>query len=342
MIALYRFDIQTHQGTWQEVTALPITEAAQVPENEIWWIDLDQPTEAEEHLVLQSFLQIHLLTLEDVTRPRREPDRRPHFPKAEEFSDYLFVIANPLRPELLAHNSNHVHSRHSTIYTQLSALLTERILITHHYDDLSGIRTVKEFATRHSTCGERGPDYIFHLILDAMVDEYAPLVDLISDSLDTIETHLFRRPPEGLLGKMLRLKRRIVALRKTLILEREVLMRLTRREFALIGERELVYYRNVYDHLIRYTELIEGAREMVSDLLQTYTAALSNRLNAIMKVLAMISTIILPMSLIAGVYGMNFHVMPELGWDYGYPFALGLMGLTALTSIGFFYWKKWI
>ena len=107
--------------------------------------------------------------------------------------------------------------------------------------------------------------------------------------------------------ELIRLKRRVIALRKTLILMREVLARLTRGEFELVDDREIVYYRNVFDHLVRYTELIEGAREMVSDLMQTHLAAQSNKLNGIMKVLAMVSTIILPMSLVAGIYGMNFE-----------------------------------
>ena len=105
-----------------------------------------------------------------------------------------------------------------------------------------------------------------------------------------------------------------------------MLARLIRGEFELVDEREIAYYRNVYDHLVRYTELIEAAREMVSDLMQTHLAAVSNRLNEIMKVLTMISTVILPMTLIAGIYGMNFKNMPELDWEYGYSMAAGADG----------------
>ena len=107
-------------------------------------------------------------------------------------------------------------------------------------------------------------------------------------------------------------------------------------------EREMVYYRNVYDHLVRFAELIEASREMVADLLQTHLAAASNKLNEVMKVLTMISTTILPMALVAGVYGMNFEGMPELHWRYGYPLALGLMALSGLASFLFFRWKNWL
>lgn len=150
--------------------------------------------------------------------------------------------------------------------------------------------------------------------------------------------------PSGLLpSRLLGLKRGIIGLRKTMIYEREVLARLCRGEFGLIDVREMAYYRNVYDHLIRFTELIEASREMVMDLMQTLLASQANKLNEVMKVLTMISTTILPMTLIAGVYGMNFRKwFPELDWEYGYLWALGLMAASGLVSLGFFRWKRWI
>lgn len=344
MISLYRWDARTGQGSWQELAALPAERADQLAADEVWWIDLEDPSPEEEAAVFEHFLPIHPLSAEDVTRPRRDPGQWPHFPKVEEFKDYLFVIVNPLRPEFLADPARRTPnvSYRSPSNVQLSAVLTRRVLITHHYQKLSSVESVKQFLDRHAEQAARGPDYLLHLILDALVDEYAPVVDRVADRLDTIEMHLFQRTPTRVLSRILRLKRQIVALRKTLILEREVLMRLTRGEFALVDEREIVYYRNVFDHLVRYTELIETSREMVSDLLQSYLAAMSNRLNSIMKVLAMISTVVLPMSLIASIYGMNFHKgMLELDWDFGYPFALGLMALTGIVAVALFWWKKW-
>ena len=177
-----------------------------------------------------------------------------------------------------------------------------------------------------------------------MVDEYAPVVETIADRLDHVESQVFIRTGTGTeqLTRLLRMKRRVSFLRKTLILEREVLARLMRGEFVLVAQREIVYYRNVYDHLVRYTELIEGAREMVSDLMQTHLAASSNRLNEVMKLLTMFSAIILPMSLIAGIYGMNFKNMPELEWPNGYYFALSLMAVIGLVGLVYFRWKRWL
>jgi magnesium transporter len=310
--------------------------------DEVLWIDLSAPSVDEEQLVLQEFFPIHPLSVEDINRLRREPDAPPHLPKVEEFADYLLVIVNPLTRECLRFISE-PHNLHfeAPPLTQLSAVLTERILITHHYQPLGCIDQLSAYLKRHQAQADRGPDYLFHLILDSTVDQYAPVLDYIDDALDHIENQVIQRPRPALFQKMLRLKREITVLRKTLIYEREVLVRLARGEFDLVDERETVYYRNVYDHLVRFTELIESSRDLAGDLLQSYLASTSNRLNQIMKVLTMISTIILPMSLIASIYGMNFKHMPEIDEAWGYPWALGLMALTAATAVGFFYWKKW-
>jgi len=335
-----------HIARWSATSppkdALPASPNA-LAVDEVLWIDLENPTPEEEEQVLRKFLPVHPLTLEDMTKPRREPSGGAHHPKVEEFADYLFVIVNPLPAGIVADadESTELHL-HQLNRPQLSAVLTSNILVTHHYDSLNCITQLRNYCQRHSERTSRGPDYLFHLILDSLVDDYTPVVEQIADSLDELETDLFKRPNPKVLARLLQLKRRVSFLRKTLILEREVLARLTRGEFHLVDQREIAYYRNVYDHLVRYTDLIEAAREMVSDLMQTHLSAVSTRLNEVMKVLTMISTIVLPMTLIAGVYGMNFENLPEKEWEYGYPFALGLMALTAIVSLGFFRWKRWV
>jgi magnesium transporter len=343
MIHVLRWDPATHTGRRLDPSELPASHAELNGEDAVW-IDLDDPTPEEEERVFRQFLPVHPLTLEDVTKPRRHPAEGAHLPKAEEFKDYLFVVVNPLPPgddpdPLKDPTDPKARLRRP----QLSAVMTERALVTHHYEPLPAVGDVRSYAARHEECARRGPDYLFHLILDRMVDEYTPVVERISDQLDELETRMFRRPTREVLARLLRLKRQVTYLRKTLILEREVLARLVRGEFELVDAREIAYYRNVYDHLVRYAELIESAREMVSDLMQTHLSAVSNRLNEIMKVLTIISTTLLPMNLIAGVYGMNFRKgMPELDWDWGYPFALGLMALTGLGALALFRWRRWI
>jgi magnesium transporter len=338
MIHAYRWDPDAHASR-------PLTDdewaagAAGLPADAAVWIDLDDPTPDEEAQVLQKFLPVHPLTLGDVTKPRREPELGAHLPKVEEFRDYLFVIVNPLPP--VSADAPKIHLGRRT-RPQLSGLLTHTVLITHHYAPLPAVTAARGYVGRHQECGRRGPDYLFHLILDEMVDEYAPVVEGIADQLDRIEGRVFNDPSPKLLARLLRLKRQVTFLRKTLVLEREVLARLIRGEFALVDPREIAYYRNVYDHLVRYAELTESGREMVSDLMQTHLAAVSNRLNEVMKVLTMISTVVLPMTLVAGVYGMNFEHMPELKWTWGYPMALGLMLAMAVGAVGYFHWRRWL
>lgn len=347
MIHVYRWDPAASACRTVGAAELPAL-YADLSGDDVLWIDLEDPTSEEEDRVFKQFLPVHPLTLEDVRKPRLDPGEGAHFPKVEEFPDYLFAIVNPLPPGVFDKPAEGTDlspppKLSKRTRPQLSALLTHHALITHHYDPLPAVTGVREHAGRHDDAVRRGPDYLFHLILDATVDEYAPVVERLADRLDALETQLFRKPSPALLRRLIGIKRKVTFLRKTLVLEREVLFRLTRGEFRLIEPREIAYYRNVYDHLVRYTELTESAREMVSDLMQTHLSVASNRLSEVMKVLTMISTAVLPMTLVAGVYGMNFHKgMPELDWEYGYVFALGLMAAMAVAALALFRWKRWI
>lgn len=351
MISILHWNGNTRSCRPATVEELPATAAAVAPDD-VWWIDLSEPTPKEEEQVFEMFFRVHPLTFEDITKSRREPEQGTHLPKVEEFPDYLFVIVNPLPPGLAEKLRSSVTEHPLPLASstmnrrkhrpQLNAVLNHRVLVTHHYQPLACVQEARTFLDRHADTAHRGPDFIFHHVLDAMVDEYAPIVDRVVGRLDVLETRLFNDPTPRLLGRLLRLKRVVTGLRKTLILEREVLARLTRGEFELVDTREVAYYRNVYDHLVRYTELIESAREMVSDLMETHLSAVSNRLNEVMKVLAMISTTVMPMTLVAGIYGMNFKYLPELEWRYGYLFALSLMALLGMGSLVFFRWMRWL
>lgn len=344
MISVFVWDEAAKKATWGGPELLPTD--GTTPDT--LWIDLEEPTEEEEKLVLDRFFHVHPLTLEDVQKLRREPDGPPHFPKVEEFPDYLFVVVNPLglvaADNLLADSGPCLTPMR--VCGQLSAVLTQRVLVTHHYQPLVSVAALNGHLRKHPTTAGRGPDYLFHHVLDVMVDLYVPLLEHIDETLDAMEDEVFSKPSAGLLARLLRMKRNIIQLRKTLVHEREVLARMFRGEFALIDERESVYYRNVYDHLLRSTELIEASREMVMDLMQTLLASQANKLNEVMKVLTMISVTILPMTLVTGVYGMNFEKetvwFPSLEWTWGMPFVLALMLASGAAALGFFRWMKWV
>ncbi|MFO0810994.1 MAG: magnesium/cobalt transporter CorA [Gemmataceae bacterium] len=311
---------------------------------DLLWIDLDQPTEDEEKLVFDGLVHIHTLSREDVTRERRDPEHHPHLPKVEQFPDYLLAIVNPLHPELLERMRRPKPGActRGPVVTQLSGVLTRSRLVTYHVEPLASVSKLRSYLARHEEHADRGPDYLFHLILDEMVDEYVPILDHFTDSLDAMEEQIFRRPGKASLPRLLHMKRDIIALRKTLVHERELLARLSRGEFDLIDDRETVYYRNVYDHVVRFAELVESSREMVSDLMESHLSATSNHLNEIMKVLTMISTVILPMTLVAGIYGMNFDRLPGKDWFIGFEISLVLMLLSGVLPFAFFRWRRWL
>jgi magnesium transporter len=348
MITVHRWNGQCCERGGAELLPPAV---AHLTGDQVYWIDLTEPTPEEEALVFGTIVPIHPLTLEDVTRMRREPESGAHFPKVEEFPDYLFVIVNPLPPGLGAIAARRADApkvsagklfRRSR--PQLSAVIMPHALVTHGYAKLECVEATHQYLARHAESARRGPDYIFHILLDAMVDEYAPVVEWVAGQLDKLETRVFTHPTRKLITRILKLKRVVTSMRKTLIIEREVLSRLIRGEFELVDEREIAYYRNVYDHLVRYTELIEAAREMVSDLGETHLAAVSNRLNEVMKALATISVIGVVCSVIAGTYGMNFeaNVWPDFKSGWGFPFAIGLMAVSSACAFLFFKWRKWV
>ncbi len=343
MIHVYCWNEATQAGSWRGPEALTDPDAGQ-----ILWIDLDNPTLEEEEQVFVKYFPVHMLTLEDIAYLRRNPGSPPHLPKVEEFRDYLFLIVNPLDP----HTYDHLRQSRPGLpevpmVTQLSAVMSQTLLITHHAIGLVSVTEVLEALDRGAIQATRGPDYLFHLVLDKVVDFYAPVMDCLEDHIDDLETAVFNRPTTKLFQRILTFKQIVAGLRKSLMIEREVVIRLSRAEFALIDDREAVYYRNVLDHLTRFIEIIELSREQVHDLMEMHLASQSNRLNEVMKMLTIISTVTLPMTLIAGIYGMNYDLFPTnadetWGKAYGFWVALIFMILAGVVPLAIFRWRKWI
>jgi magnesium transporter len=314
--------------------------------SDVYWIDLDQPTPEEEELVYEHFFPVHRLTRTELAERRQHQSNV--FPKVEAFADYLFVVTTPLAKSFLDRQripGASVADSIDGVVTQLSAVLSAKVLITHHIEPLGEVENLRSFLFKHEEQAGRGADYLFHLILDAMIDSFAPVVDRLHDELEVIEDRVFLQPTPVLLQRLVFLKRLVILLRKTTMYEREVLVRMTRGDFAQIAEREIAYYRFVYDHVVRFTEMIEGAREMVGDLMQLHLSATSNKMSEIMKVLAMISTILLPMTVLTGFFGQNFAAFDDLdnSWlmDWGWLLTLGAMVVLGAGAMVYFKWKRW-
>jgi magnesium transporter len=187
-----------------------------------------------------------------------------------------------------------------------------------------------------------GVDYLIYSLIDAVVDNYFVILERLGDHIEGMETELITEPDTKTLSTIYSLKRDAVFLRRSVWPLREVVSALERNDSKIIKKTTLVYLRDVYDHTIQVIDTIETFRDMLSGMLDIYLSSVSNRMNEVMKVLTIIATIFIPLTFIAGIYGMNFKNMPELNSPLGYPVVLGLMGIIFIGMIIYFKKKKWI
>lgn len=319
-------------------------------EDTILWVDMNNPTEQEEETILIHFYLFHHLAVEDCQRERLEPEEGDHYPKVEDYRDYLFVIFNPV--DLPVESAEYVwegeEDEEDKLISirfptrQINTFLGKSFLVTHHYEPSAAIAYAQQLCLRSPHMLERGPDYLFHIIIDQIVDNYTPLMDYYDDLINSMEISIFQNPHSTILSRILSMKKGIQQLRKITTYQREILNRLARGEFSLIATEEMFYYRNVYDHLVRIVDLTETYRDLINGLMEAYLSVTSNKLNEIMKVLTILSTIIMPLTLITGIYGMNFDFMPELRWKYGYAVVWGAFAAISGGMVFFFRRRGWI
>lgn len=327
----------------KQVTTLSVDELLQLnpkqlAEQENIWIDLVNPTREEELLIMQQWFKAHELVLADCRRAKAtEPHYTLHHPKVEEFEEYLFIIIHAL------HLKQHQHSNIIAIDNhQINLLVAQNILITHHYDVVPVIEQLMSICMKNPHTLYRGPDYTVHLILDAVVDNFLPFMVAIEDHVEQLERMVFSNPTSKLLAKILDIKRTMRTARRSIIYQREIVNRLARGEFALISTDESMYYRNVYDHLVRMADSMEASRDAIVAIMDVYFSVSSERLNQVMKVLTVFSTIFLPITFISSLYGMNFEFMPELHVPWAYPAVLSVMFAVVVSMIYYFKRRGWI
>lgn len=185
-------------------------------------------------------------------------------------------------------------------------------------------------------------DYLAYSLVDAIVDNYFVILERMNENIEDLDDQLVGDPDKKVARRILELNRQLMFLRKLVWPLREMVSKLDRTESDLISQHTRPYLKDVYDHSIQVIESVQSLRDIMSVMLEAYVTSISNRLNAIMKVLAIIATIFMPLSFIASVYGMNFRYMPEIYWKYGYVFALGIMAATTVVMLYYFKKKKWI
>ncbi len=306
--------------------------AEQLPEllkdtSAVIWVDMDSPTESDERVLLDVF-QFHPLTVEDCRENR-------HYPKVEEFPGYLYFIVHGVRADTSPERFNTI---------ELDGFLGANYVITYHHDSFRSINNVKQLLRTSPVACQRGTAFLLHQILDQVVDYYSPVLDDFDERIDQLEDDIFtlKRPNNLILSEIMGLKRSVLRLRRISGKQMDILHRMSRGEFPLIPEETRPFYRDVYDHLIRVTDLAENYRDLISGSLEAYLSVVSNRLSEIMKVLTIFSAIMLPLTFIAGLYGMNFDNMPELRTRYGYFAVCGVMLLVAVAMLVFFWRRGWL
>ena len=292
----------------------------------LYWWDFNTPSH-EENRILSDKFHFHPLAIEDCVADI-------HYPKIDFYETYLYLVVHGVDVDL--------SEKQGFAPKELDIFLGQNFLITYHKKDARSVTEVMRRVKENSPIFDYGLDFVLYSILDILVANYVPVLDSIEEQLEEVEEVIFDRPEQAALKDILAVKRTLMRLKKTVFPQREVINHLARNEYQFVQPKTQAYFRDVYDMLYRMAEMIESFRDVSTAMVETYLSTVSNRMNEIMKVLTLFSTIFLPLGVIAGIYGMNFDYMPELHWKYGYPFALGLMLLVALSLIGYFKWKKWL
>ena len=310
----------------REIDLHTIPQLLQDPANLIW-VSLEKPDPAEFDLLLGDIFHFHPLAIEDCTSPGYQT------PKVDDFGEYLFIISQALKTGTAGTNSN---------TEELNIFLGSNYMVTSFLEGpMLPVEKLWNYLTKDDRLHNNGSDFLCHALIDYLVDDYLPHLDDLEDEIDGLENYLVTQPKPEVLPHILNLKHYIMRLRRTTSPMREVMNRLSRDDFPFIDRQSQVYFRDVYDHLVRINDMIDLLRDMTSSALDVYLNSTSLKLNQVMKALTIVSTIFLPLSFVAGVYGMNFKFMPELNWPGGYPFVWVIFILIVAGMLVFFWRKKW-
>lgn len=299
----------------------PPLDALSKSDIEWYWVDFNMPSKEETEL-LTSYFHFHPLAVEDCIHLLQRP-------KLEYYENHSFFIVHAIDEKTLKTK-------------EMNMFIAENFIVSFHFDELVEINAVwTSFSNLQNTI-KKNPIEIGHKILDKIVDSIFPIVYQFEEQILSIETKYEKRKSKGHLIKEIYLIRsKLLQLMRTIIPMRELLYRIVESKRLPIPENKKAFFHDIYDHLLKLSDMIEFYREMTSEIRDNYLSLNSYRMNNIMKTLAVITTIFMPLTFIAGVYGMNFENMPELKWHYGYFFVLTLMLVIGSSMFLWFKYKRW-
>jgi len=288
------------------------------------WVDVADPTEEDVNQIGAIF-DFHPLALEDTMIP----DIRPKIDQYEGYQFIAFYGLTSIKGDVQSHS--------------VDIFVGKTYMVTFHDSDLAIIEeTADRWRANISALGQHGTGFLLYSLLDSLVDGYFPVLDDIAESAEDLEETILQGGQPMLQATLLRLRRELLMIRRVAGPERDIMNVLVRRDPPLFGKKEVVYFQDVYDHLLRVTDTVDIYRDMLASVLDANLSMVSYTLNVVVKRLTSSSIILMSSTLIAGIYGMNFAYMPELDWRFGYPFALGLMVLVAAVEIVIFRHIDWL
>jgi magnesium transporter len=287
----------------------------------VWyWVDFNQPTE-EEALLLETLFQFHPLAIEDCFHLLQRP-------KIDHYEDVHFFVLHALNPLTLAAE-------------EVDLFWGKKFIVTFHLNPSSEIDEAWKRITEQSKLREKGHVYAAYLVMDKLVDEYFPSVYQIEDQLNEFETKVKGESIHDLMNEVFEIRARLLKLRKTIVPMRDLFYRIISSDKIEGIKAQMFYFTDIHDHLLKLSEIIESNREMTADIRDSYISLTSFRMNTIMKTLTVITTIFMPLTFLAGIYGMNFENMPELTWRWGYFVCLLVMFGIGFGMYGWFRKKGW-
>lgn len=325
LTAFYR----SADGAFSQPTDTDALRAALADTAGLLWVDLLIGSEADAAL-LRDVFHFHPLTIEDCLSPHVDPA------KIDDHDDYLFVVVQAL---------GDYHPDRELTVLEVDSYLGRNYVVSCHRETVGSIQHFQERCRRDEYVLSHSADWLLHGLLDALVDEYLPVVDAVDDTIDELEEDVLHGPDGAALQRIMMVKRNTLRLRRAATPQRDIMNRLSRGEYPkLIREETAIYYRDIYDHLVRVEYLVEALRDLADGALNTYLSVVSNRLNEVMKVLTAAATVFLPLTLIASIYGMNLTpgFWPPSDSEWGFGAAVAVILVLAIALLAYFRYRRWV
>ena len=295
------------------------------PQN-LLWVDFQEHSDVEAESILSKTFGFHPLAIDDALQET-------HVPKVDDWGKFLYIVLHAVVFSL--DSDEHIHTQ------ELDVFLGPNYIVTHHDHQIEAVDKVWSYVQRDDRHLKYGVDHLLYRLADELVAHYMPVVDALDDMIDRLEDEVFGEPTSSTLAMIFAAKRAVLHLRRIIGPQREVMNKLARDDYRVINSQARVYFRDVYDHLVRLYDISESIRDLVGGSLDTYLSVINNRMNEIMKTLTLITVMFLPLSFITSFFGMNFFIpnAPVTTWVAKPVFMLAL-AILVLMPVGMFYWIR--